>query len=253
MRATWVVVWRWTWIGRSTPSGLRTRVGRLSIGLAPWVEVRAERASKPRDRRPARARGPLGIERPIHVHLHTSTQVARIQASGLPHTASPISRAAVERWIADLAPGARVTVTPVVDLNGHHALDAHEAPPHLRALVEERDHGCVFPYCTNRGRYDLDHITPYVDPDEGGPPGQTSNQNLAKLCRFHHRAKTHRTWTYTRAASPWDLDSAWPDPGTDPPLQEADHDRGGPLAAYRWTSPMGHAYLVDGTGTYPLD
>ncbi|WP_344117005.1 DUF222 domain-containing protein, partial [Nocardioides marmoribigeumensis] len=50
-------------------------------------------------RRPRRVRSPLGVERPIHLHLHTSTDVARIQASGLPHAASPISRAAVEQWL----------------------------------------------------------------------------------------------------------------------------------------------------------
>jgi hypothetical protein len=196
------------------------------------------------------------VERPIHVHLHTSTQVARIQASGLPATASPIAQAAIEQWLRDLAPGARVKVTPVIDLNRHHAVDAYEAPDHLRALVDERDHTCVFPFCTNRGRFDLDHITEYVDPDEGGPPGQTSNRNLAKLCRFHHRAKTHRAWTYHRIDHPWELDPGWPDPWPDPPdphLATAGPDRGGPPAAYRWTSPMGHAYLVTGTGTYPLD
>ncbi|GAA1915153.1 HNH endonuclease signature motif containing protein [Nocardioides marmoribigeumensis] len=209
-------------------------------------------------RRPNRARSPLGVERPIHLHLHTSTDVARIQASGLPHAASPISRAAVEQWLADLAPGTRVKVTPVIDLNHHHAVDAYEAPDHLRALVDERDHGCVFPYCTNQGRYDLDHTDPFLDPDDGGPPGQTSNHNLAKLCRHHHRAKTHGHWTYRRITDPWDLDIGWPEHHRDeqhadpPPVISAD-DRGGPPAAYRWDSPLGHAYLVTATGTYPLD
>jgi hypothetical protein len=115
----------------------------------------------------------------------------------------------------------------------------------------------VFPYCTNRARYDLDHIEPYRDPDhpdDSGPPGQTSNRNLAKLCRYHHRVKTHGGWTYTRVGSPWDLDPGWPDPWDDPPpVIELSRDQGGPPAAYRWTSPMGHAYLVTGTGTYVLD
>jgi hypothetical protein len=34
---------------------------------------------------------------------------------------------------------------------------------------------------------------PY-DPD--GPPGQTGTENLACLCRLHHRMKTHADWTY---------------------------------------------------------
>ena len=138
-------------------------------------------------------------------------------------------------------------------------MDAYEAPAHIRSLVEERDHTCVFPFCTNRGRFDLDNIEEHVDPDDGGPPGQSSNLNLAKLCRFHHRAKTHAGWDYKRVDSPRDLDSGWADPWDHPwvedppPLITVDADRGGPPAAYRWTSPMGHAYLVTGTGTYPLD
>ncbi|MCD6639387.1 MAG: HNH endonuclease, partial [Nocardioides sp.] len=37
-----------------------------------------------------------------------------------------------------------------------------------------------------------------VDPDDGGPPGQTTPANLAPLCRRHHRAKTSGTWSYER-------------------------------------------------------
>jgi hypothetical protein len=234
--------------------------------------VEAAVAEEPTDeapprRRPHRARSPLGIERPIHVHLHTSTQTARIGASGLPQAASPISREAVEQWVRDLAPGAVVKVTPVVDLNHHHAVDAYEAPDFVRALVDERDGTCVFPFCTNRGRYDLDHIDEYVDPDDGGPPGQTGNRSLGKLCRYHHRAKTHTTWTYKRIDHPDDLDPHWDHPwieGSGPGLDKLDHRRrfdhhdacgpetGGPPAAYVWISPLGFHYLVTSTGTYPL-
>jgi hypothetical protein len=148
-----------------------------------------------------------------------------------------------------------VKVTPVVDLNRHHAVDAYEAPDFIRTLVDERDHQCVFPFCTNRGRFDLDHTTEYADPDDGGPPAQTSNRNLAKLCRYHHRAKTHTTWTYKRVDSVFDLDPAGPDPCTPDWTQNQtrDPDTGGPPAAYLWTSPIGFSYLVTATGTYPRD
>jgi hypothetical protein len=68
---------------------------------------------------------------------------------------------------------------------------------------------------------DLDHITPY---DEDGPPGQTSTQNLAPLCRGHHRLKTHGAWTYTML-----------EPGT-----------------FLWRSPYGYSYLRDPRGTDDL-
>ncbi len=120
----------------------------------------------------------------------------------------------------------RVKVTPVINLNDHHAVDEHEAPAHIKTRVDLRDHVCVFPYCTRRARLDRDHIEPYLDPDEGGPPGQTSDLGLARLCRYHHRVKTHAGWRYRRLPT---------DPG-----------------AYQWVSPLGDHYLVDGTGTTPL-
>jgi hypothetical protein len=54
--------------------------------------------------------------------------------------------------------------------------------------------------------------------DDRGPPGQTRPDNLAPLCRRHHRAKTFRGWAYVRNAD-----------GT-----------------YTWTSPHGRMFTVDG-------
>jgi 5-methylcytosine-specific restriction endonuclease McrA len=66
----------------------------------------------------------------------------------------------------------------------------------MRELVVLRDRHCVFPWCERDSRAcDLDHIVPY---DEHGPPGQTSPENLATLCRRHHRCKTSGRWSYTR-------------------------------------------------------
>jgi hypothetical protein len=142
----------------------------------------------------------------------------------------------VQQWLTDLAPGARVTVTPVVDLGARYAVNAYEVPDRLRNQITERDDGCRFPWCGRAGRYDLDHIQPYqrTDPDHpedpDPPPAQTSTDNLARLCRFHHRVKTHTGWTYRREL-------------TDPDDPHSD--------VLRWTSPLGRHYTVDETGTYP--
>ena len=102
----------------------------------------------------------------IHVHLHTDAVhgnggVARVEGHG------PQSLETVQRWLAGLAPGAVLTVTPVVDLTEHISVNAYEAPDRLRAQVSERDDCCRFPWCGRRGRYDLDHIMPFVPVDEG--------------------------------------------------------------------------------------
>ena len=56
-------------------------------------------------------------------------------------------------------------------------------------------------------------------------PGPTQTDNLAALCRFHHRLKTHTAWRYRM---------------TDPGVVE-------------WTSPHGHHYRRDRTGTTPIE
>jgi hypothetical protein len=87
----------------------------------------------------------------------------------------------------------------------------------MAEYVRLRDPVCVFPACQRPSRScDLDHIDPYIEMDDGGPPGQTHPDRLAPLCRGHHRAKTHGNWHYTR------------------------HPDGG----YHWTSPTGDSYVV---------
>ena len=75
---------------------------------------------------------------------------------------------------------------------------------------------CV-PWCTRPAEgCDLDHVIPY---SEGGT---TSSDNIANLCRRHHRLKTHHSgWGYTVL-----------EPGT-----------------YLWHSPHGYQFLRDHRGT----
>ncbi len=71
---------------------------------------------------------------------------------------------------------------------------------------------------------DQDHTKPYIPPDDGGPPGQTSLDNLGPLTRRHHRIKTHRRW---QVKQPFN-------------------------GIFVWRSPHGRYYLVDHTGTHKL-
>ena len=119
----------------------------------------------------------------------------------------------VRTWCAN--PDTTVTVKPVIDLTEHIAVDAYEVPDRLREQTGLRDHTCVFPWCTRPARTsDRDHVIPW-------PRGSTTTDNLAPLCRRHHRLKTHTTWTYTVL-----------EPGT-----------------YLWSSPHGHQHLRDHHGT----
>ncbi len=118
-----------------------------------------------------------------------------------------------------------VRVVPVVDLADQKPVDGYETPAPLRDAVHLRHPVCIAPWGTNRSRRkDMEHLQPYRPPDHGGPPGQTSMDNLAPLSRFPHRAKTHGHWSIRQ-----------PQPGV-----------------YEWRSPHGHTYRVDHHGTHPL-
>jgi hypothetical protein len=107
------------------------------------------------------------------------------------------------------------------------AVDQHHPPPWMGDLVRLRDKHCVFPWCENNSRNtDLDHIEPFDHgtPEDPGPPGQTRPENLAPLCRRHHRCKTAGRWRYQR----------------------------NPDGTYTWTSPHGRRYLVTPSGTSEL-
>jgi hypothetical protein len=118
-----------------------------------------------------------------------------------------------------------VTVVPVLDVAGQAPVDGYEAPARIREALHLRGPACGFPWATHLGRRkDADHVTGYVPPDDGGPPGQTSMGNLAWLARFSHRLKTHGRWRLRQAA-----------PGV-----------------LEWRSPHGYWWRVDHTGTHPL-
>jgi hypothetical protein len=132
----------------------------------------------------------------------------------------------VKAWCTDTH--TKVTIKPVIDLNAELSAPGYEIPARIREQVALRDRTCVFPWCTRPARRaDVDHIVEYDHQAaaEGRPqPGPTTSSNLACLCRFHHRVKTHSAWTYRMVA-----------PGV-----------------FGWTSPHGHRYLRDRHGTSPI-
>ena len=133
----------------------------------------------------------------------------------------------VRDWCADSR--TKLNIKPVIDLNTDLHTDAYEIPDRIREIVILRDRTCVFPWCTRPARgCDLDHVIEF-DRDaaaQGRPqPGPTRTDNLAALCRTHHRIKTHTAWRYRMTA-----------PGV-----------------FEWTSPHGHRYRRDRTGTSPIE
>ncbi|HEX7276859.1 MAG TPA: hypothetical protein VF244_05745, partial [Acidimicrobiales bacterium] len=119
-----------------------------------------------------------------------------------------------------------VTIKPVIDLEADRPVDGYEVPDRLREQMHLRSPGSVFPWSAATGRrMDLDHTTPYLSREAGGPPGQTRVGNLGKLTRYEHRVKTHGMgWRHRQ-----------PEPGI-----------------HHWRTPTGHEFTVDHTGTHPV-
>src|SRR6188472_890850 len=154
----------------------------------------------------------------LHVHLSEDAIAApdsRLHLARVANTRSFVDAEQVRDWCR--RPGTSVTVRPVVDLTERIAVGRYEVPDRLAAQAAERDLACVFAWCTRPAEScDLDHVIPY---SEGG---STSSDNIANLCRRHHRLKTHHSgWGYTVL-----------EPGS-----------------YLWTSPHGYQFLRDHRGT----
>ena len=127
----------------------------------------------------------------------------------------PVLLGRLRSWL--LSAG-KVTIQPVVDHATIAPVDQHDPPARMAAAVRFRDPTCVYPGCGRAAEScDLDHIESYVPVDEGGPPGQTSPDALAPLCRRHHRTKTFGDFTYRRL----------------------------PDGSYEWTLPTGSTALTD--------
>ncbi|MFW6775281.1 HNH endonuclease [Nocardioides sp. CPCC 205120] len=169
--------------------------------------------------------------------IDPATSATGIDLARLENTRALVTADQVRDWCR--APGTTVILKPVIDLTEHVAVDAYEIPDRIAERVRLDRPTCAFPYCGRPARgLDLDHIEPYRSNASPGA-GQTSTDNLAPLCRNHHRVKTHPSPT---GASP---------SGSDPPDRRWRYHRD-PLGTYVWTSPHGLRYAVDPTGTTPL-
>jgi hypothetical protein len=164
----------------------------------------------------------------LYVHLseqalctHDPDAPARVENAG----GQLLTAGQVADWCGDTTSTGRVVVKPVIDLAERLSSDAYKVPEAIAEQIRLRDRTCVHPHCHRPARScDIDHIDPYVDPADGGPPGQTNTENLACLCRLHHRIKTHGGWNYSML-----------EPGV-----------------FLWHSPHGHTYLRDRSGTTDL-
>ena len=124
----------------------------------------------------------------VHVHVSQSAlargrteagETCRIPGVG------PISVSAARR----LAAGGSVKLLEMEGVDVHRVANAGRAiPASIRSALEARDVTCSVPGCNKKRGLEIDHVVPLA---EGG---DTSLDNLARLCRWHHAQKTHHGW-----------------------------------------------------------
>ena len=126
--------------------------------------------------------------------------------------------ALTRQQLIDVLGHQHISLRPVIDLTARMAADCYEVPAAIDERLQLSKPADVFPFAssTNR-RLDRDHTVPY---DEEGPPGQTTEPNLGKLTRHHHRIKTHGGWRVEQ--------------------QEG---------RFTWTTPHGRVFVTDHNGT----
>ena len=169
-------------------------------------------------RRPARGRTTLYVHTTLdQLTAPAGSGVARVEGLG------PFTRTQLIRLLGH----EHITVRPVLDLADQVPADAYEVSDSMAEMVHLIKPADVFPHAPSLSRrLDHDHTIPYVDPRDGGPPGQTRVDNLGKMTRRHHRVKTHADgWSVTQL------------PG----------DR------YLWITPHGRYRITDQAGTHVVE
>ncbi len=151
--------------------------------------------------------GPPPVRARVLVTVSAATALGLAEEPGDLAGHGPVP-ASIARRLADHGSWRRVLTDPVTGTVADVGRDRYTPSAALADLVRTRDGTCRFPGCRQPAhRCDLDHLIPW-------PAGPTTADNLATLCRHHHRLK-HQTQ--------WDV-------------------RAGPLGELRWTSPTGHHY-----------
>lgn len=163
----------------------------------------------------------------------SQSAVVRVAGPGI-GAGMAMSAELVRSWFTrpSLAGGAKIIFRPVVDLADHQHVGAYEVPDRLKEHSGLRDGTCVFPWCHRVAqRADCDHTIPWKPDGRGGP---TCTCNLAPLCRFHHRAKTHADNHIGNVYTWWNYES----------LGEG---------KYLWKGPKGSRLLRTNQGVYKID
>ena len=166
---------------------------------------------------------------PLTLNLHFAADSLRDETGGVVRweEGGPVT----QQFVHDhLRPLHAYRIQPVLDLAGQAPADGYEIPDRHRRAVRLRTPADCFPFSSDTTpTVDVDHTDAYRHQAAAASTGgeqtlQSRLENYGPLGRFHHRIKTHGTWTLRQ-----------------------------PFAGlYLWRDPHGQIYLVDHTGTHKV-
>lgn len=127
----------------------------------------------------------------------SDTDRARLSAAATTDSATPSAAAAAASGFGPVAGIGRTLPAPGLspaEATARHRERTYRPTARLAETVRVRDGACRFPNCSvPTTACDLDHTVPF-DHDHPAAGGPTTEQNLACLCRKHHRLKTIGYW-----------------------------------------------------------
>jgi len=151
-----------------------------------------------------------GMRPAVQVTIALSTLLGVDDQPGELAGQGPIPASVARRIAADPTGTWRRLVTDPTGRLLDYGTSTYRPPADLTRFVTARDQTCTFPGCRRPAhRCDLDHEIP------ASAGGATSADNLAVLCRRHHRAKHEAGWQVRRNQQ---------------------------TGTSHWTSPTGHRY-----------
>jgi hypothetical protein len=161
--------------------------------------------------------GPHGIRPTVYVTVPAMTLLGRSDKPATLDGYGPID-AETARELAAHAPSfIRLLTHPETGAVLSVGKDSYRVPHDLKNWLRLRDSTCRFPGCSRTAfQCDLDHT------DDWAFGGETRHDNLAHLCRSHHRLKHNSGWRVQHNHS-----------GNEPP------------GALTWISPSGHEYTTE--------
>ncbi|AZZ50611.1 HNH endonuclease signature motif containing protein [Rathayibacter festucae] len=178
---------------RELPGEKRT-IGQLraDVGAALLIDGETDGA----ERRSTGTAVPVGIRPRVAVTVPVLTLLGRSDEPGTLDGYGPIDPETARRLAADAPSFTRILTHPETGAVLSVGRTSYRVPADLRRHLLHRDETCRFPGCTRAASAgDVDHG---VEWQHGG---RTDADNLAHLCRHHHRLRHTSTWQVEHRAA----------------------------------------------------